>query len=218
MAELIVIPKQKLARIGLEALPTLIVKAGEAAQWKFLEFFTANIRNKHTRRAYSEAVRQFFAWVDNKSLTSLAQLNPVVIAAYIEEIQLTKSKPTVKQHLAALRMLFDYLVVGQILPLNPAAAVHGPKFVARRGKTPVLTPEQARQLLDAIATSQLIGLRDRALIGVMVYSFGRISAVTGMKIEDYYQNGKKCLNPTPTRNNSECDYFYNNFPLTGYKG
>ena len=133
MPALIVIPKQKLARIGLAALPPLIVNAGESAQWKFLEFFTANIRNKHTRRAYSEAVRQFFAWVDQRRLTSLAQLNPVVIAAYIEEIQLTKSKPTVKQHLAALRMLFDYLVVGQILPLNPAAAVHGPKFVARRG-------------------------------------------------------------------------------------
>ena len=189
--ELIVVPKQKLARVGFPTLPSLIATAGEHAQWKFLEFFTANIRNKHTRRAYREAVQQFFAWVDVRKITSLSQLNPVVIAAYIEEIQATKSKPTVKQHLAAIRMLFDWLVVGQVVPMNPAAAVRGPKFVVKRGKTPVLTPEQARELLDSIDTSTMIGLRDRALIGVMVYTFARIGAVTGLKIADYYQNGKK---------------------------
>ena len=186
---LLVIPKQKLTRVGLTALPSLIVSAGENAQWKFIEFFTANIRNKNTRRAYTHAVQEFFAWVDVRGLTSLSQLNPVVIAAYIEDHP--SSKPTVKLHLAAIRMLFDYLVVGQVLPMNPAAAVRGPKYVIKKGKTPVLTPEQARLLLDSIDTSTLIGLRDRALIGVMVYSFARISAVTGMKIEDYYQNGKK---------------------------
>lgn len=178
------------ARAGL-ALPTLITAAGEAARWKFLEFFTAQLRNPHTRRAYAHAVTDFFAWVDQRGLTSLTQLNPVVIAAYLEELQATKSKPTVKQHLAAIRMLFDWLVVGQIVPMNPAASVRGPKFVVKRGKTPVLTPEQARELLDSIDTSSLIGLRDRALIGVMVFSFARIGAVTGMKIADYYQNGKK---------------------------
>jgi site-specific recombinase XerC len=88
-------------------------------------------------------------------------------------------------------MLFDWLVVGQILPTNPAAAVRGPKYVVKRGKTPVLTPDQARQLLDSIDADELIGLRDRALIGVMVYGFARVGAVTGMRVEDYFQSGKK---------------------------
>lgn len=171
--ELIIIPRQKMTRLGLTGLPSLVVSAGENAQWKFVEFFTANIRNKNTRRAYTHAVQEFFPWADARGLTSLSQLNPVVIAAYIEDHP--SAKPTVKLHLAAIRMLFDYLVVGQVLPMNPAAAVRGPKYVIKKGKTPVLTPEQARLLLDSIDTSTLIGLRDRALIGVMVYSFARIS-------------------------------------------
>ena len=58
------------------------------------------------------------------------------------------SPPTVKQHLAAMRMLFDWLVVRQVLEMNPAAAVRGPKHVVKRGKTPVLEADEARQLLD----------------------------------------------------------------------
>jgi site-specific recombinase XerC len=88
-------------------------------------------------------------------------------------------------------MLFDWLVVGQTLSTNPAEAVRGPKYVVKRGKTPVLTPDQARQLLDSIHAGELIGLRDRALIGVMVYGFARVGAVTSMRVEDYFQSGKK---------------------------
>jgi site-specific recombinase XerC len=89
-------------------------------------------------------------------------------------------------------MLMDWLVVGQVIPMNPASSVRGPKHVVKKGKTPVLSREQARQLLDSIDTSTLIGLRDRALIGVMVYSFARVSAVINMNVEDYWQNGKRC--------------------------
>lgn len=92
---------------------------------------------------------------------------------------------TVKQHLAAIRMLFDWLVIGQILPTNPAHAVRGPKHVVRRGKTPFQTEDQARRLLAGIDTSTVIGLRDRALIRMMTYTFARIGAVVGMRIEDY---------------------------------
>ena len=96
-----------------------------------------------------------------------------------------------KQHLAAVRMLLDYLVTGGVLRMNPAAAVRGPKHVVKRGKTPVLAADQARDLLDAIDVSTIVGLRDRALIGTMVYSFARVSAVIGMNVGDYYADGKR---------------------------
>jgi integrase/recombinase XerD len=116
----------------------------------------------------------------------------MVVAAYVEKLLRDGlSKPTVKQHLAAIRMLFDWMVVGGILAMNPASAVRGPKYVIRKGKTPVLTPEEARLLLDSIDVTELKGLRDRSLLAVMVYSFARVSAVVGMNVEDYYQQGKR---------------------------
>ena len=115
--------------------------------------------------------------------------NPVLIAGYIENHP--GSPPTVKQHLAAIRMLFDWLVIGQVVPMNPASSVRGPKHVVKRGKTPVLRAEEARQLLDSIDITTIVGLRDRAVIAAMVFSFARVSASSGMKVEDYYQNGKR---------------------------
>jgi hypothetical protein len=114
----------------------------------------------------------------------------VFVARYVQELGAELQPPMVKQHLAAIRMLFDYLVTGQIVPLNPAA-VKGPKYVIKVGKTPVLSAGETRELLAAIDTSQLIGLRDRALIGVMVFSFVRVSAVVGMNVEGYFQKGKR---------------------------
>jgi site-specific recombinase XerC len=118
-------------------------------------------------------------------------LTPFFVAAYIEELQTRLSPPSVKQNLAAIRMLFDCLVTSQVVPLNPAASVRGPKYVVQRGKTPVLTPDQTRVLLDSIDISTVAGLRDRALVGVMVYSFARVSAVIGMNVDDYYADGKR---------------------------
>jgi site-specific recombinase XerD len=168
----------------------MIANAGERASHRFIEFFTANIRNKNTRMAYARAVAPFFSWCDERGL-ALSKLQPTIVAAYIEQIQESHAAPSVKQHLAAIRMLFDYLVLGQVLPLNPASAVRGPKHTVKRGKTPVLTAEQARQLLDSIDIGSIVGLRDRALIAVMVYSFARVGAVVRMRVEDYYQNGKR---------------------------
>jgi len=187
--ELSTIRGRDLSRAGFPKLPTLIVRAGERASWRFVEFFTANIRNKNTRAAYAKAVGQFFAWCDQRGVRDLTQLNPVLISGYVESHP--GSPPTVKQHLAAIRMLFDWLVIGQVVPMNPASSVRGPKHVVKRGKTPVLSADEARQLLDSISTETTIGLRDRAIIAVMVYSFARVSAVVGMKMEDYYQNGKR---------------------------
>lgn len=101
------------------------------------------------------------------------------------------AKPTVKQHLAEIRTLFDWLVIGQVLATNPADAVRGPKQVVKRGKMPVLTSDQARRLLDSIDVTTVICLRDRALIAVMTYAFARIGAVVAMKVEDYYPDGKR---------------------------
>jgi site-specific recombinase XerD len=122
---------------------------------------------------------------------SLDNIEPVVVAAYVEQLSLQLSRPTVKLHLAAIRMLFDYLVTGQVVPINPAAAVRGPKHVVRKGKTPVLNAEDARLLLDSIDTETIGGLRDRALIGLMVYSFARVSAVVVMNVEDYFPQGRR---------------------------
>ena len=155
-----------------------------------MEYFTANIRNANTRAAYAQAVGRFCTWTDEHNLL-LERLNPVVIASYIEALGKSLAPPTVKQHLAAIRMLFDWLVVGQVIPMNPAASVRGPKHVVKKGKTPVLSADDARTLLDSIPLDEVTGLRDRALIAVMVYTFARVSAVVGMKVSDYYQNGKR---------------------------
>ncbi|HUN99256.1 MAG TPA: tyrosine-type recombinase/integrase [Bradyrhizobium sp.] len=176
---------------GADLVPAVIADAGEHAAKRFLEFFAATIRNKNTRMAYYRAACHFFAWVERHAIGGLADIEPIHVAAYIEGLQDTAAKPTVKQHLAAIRMLFDWLVVGQVLAVNPAHAVRGPKHVVRRGKTPVLTEEDARRLLASIDTTTLVGLRDRALIGVMTYAFARIGAVVAMKVEDYYPAGKR---------------------------
>jgi site-specific recombinase XerD len=169
-------------------VPAIIAHAGKKARKRFLEFFTATIRNENTRLAYARAVGQFFAWCQEYGL-ALVDIEPIHVAAYIERHP--GSPPTVKQHLAAVRMLFDWLVTGQVLAMNPASSVRGPKHAVKRGKTPVLDADQARRLLDSIDTAKLSGLRDRALVAVMVYSFARVSAAVGLKVEDYYQDGKR---------------------------
>jgi site-specific recombinase XerD len=169
----------------------VIARAGPHASRRFIEFFTANIRNPNTRAAYAHAVGQFLAWCQRHRL-ELHTLEPIAVAAYVEELMQIRSAPTVKQHLAAIRMLFDWLVVGQVVPTSPASSVRGPKHVVKRGKTLVLDAEQARMLLDSIDAGKLVGKRDRALIAVMVYSFARVSAVISMNVEDYWQNGKRC--------------------------
>jgi len=172
-------------------VPAIIADAGPHAARRFLEFFAATIRNKNTRAAYFHAVLRFFDWCDRNKLGQLADIEPLHVAAYIEGLGKDFAKPTVKQHLAAIRMLFDWLVTGQVVAMNPAHAVRGPKHVVKTGKTTVLDGEQARKLLDSIDTSTLVGLRDRALISVMIFSFARIGAVVAMRVEDYYPKGKR---------------------------
>src|SRR5271163_2526036 len=173
-------------------VPKLIADAGEHASLRFLDFFTANIRNPNTRAAYAVAVRAFFAWLDAKRVAPLAAVRTHHVSAYVEVLGHRYRAPTVKQHLAAIRMLFDWLIVGQIFAgPNPAAAVRGPKHVVKKGKTSVLDGDEAKKLIDSIDVSTVVGLRDRALIALLVYTFARVSAALHMNVEDYYPQGKR---------------------------
>lgn len=177
--------------LSIGSLPILVTRSGPDGIRRFIEFFAANIRNANTRQAYARAVASFLDWAESRGVRKLADIQPVVVAGYIEDLGTAYEAPTVKQHLAAIRMLFDWLVVGQVIPSNPASSVRGPKHVVKRGKTPVLTADEARHLLDSIDLATIAGLRDRALIGVMVYSFARVSAAISMRIEDYFSEGKR---------------------------
>ena len=179
-----------LRRAGLDRLPALIANEGEQTAKRFLEFFAVTIRNLNTRAAYARAVGYFIEWCELHKLT-LRTIEPLHVAAYIERLTKEREPQTVKQHLAAIRMLFDWLVVGQSVPFNPAASVKGPSYSYKKGKTPILDGESMRQLLDSVDTSTVVGLRDRALIALMFYSFGRVSAVIGMDVKDYYPRGKR---------------------------
>jgi len=184
--------------------PASLFTPTKNATKRFIEFFTAQINNNHTRKAYINATNRFAKWCNARNIGKLADVEAIHIAAFVKELQQEFSAPTVKQHLAALRMLFDWLVTGHVLNVNPAHAVHGPKYVVKKGKTPVLTAEEARELLDKITITRkkdglgdgeaepvVVGLRDRALIGVMTYTFARINAVLQMTVKDYFVQGRR---------------------------
>jgi site-specific recombinase XerD len=133
---------------------------------------------------------KFHGWWEQRGLR-LDAIRPTTMAAYTEQLGAGMAKPSVKQHLAGVRQLFDYLVTGGILASNPAGAVRGPKYVVKRGKTPVPSADQARHLLDSIDVTELSGLCHRALIGVMVYSFARVSAAATLRVEDYFEHSKR---------------------------
>jgi site-specific recombinase XerD len=173
------------------SLPALITTAGERAKLRFLEFFAANIRNPNTRRAYGRAVAEFLAWCVDAGVPSISDVQPLHVATWVEMQTRALSAPTVKQQLAAIKHLFDWLVTGQVVPVNPAASVRGPSHVVRQGKTPVLEPAEARALLDSIDITTPAGLRDRALIGLMVYSFARIGAALAMTVDDVYVQNRR---------------------------
>jgi site-specific recombinase XerD len=178
------------AGANLAAVPAPYAPNPEAAK-RFIEYFAANIRNVNTRRAYLHAVREFADWCALQGFHEIVDIEPLHVAAYIEQLTARLAKPSVKLHLTAIRMLFDWLVVGQVMATNPAAPVRGPKYMVKKGKTPVLAQDEARELLESIDVSTVVGLRDRALIAMMIYTFGRVGAVIKMRIEDYYTQGRR---------------------------
>jgi len=180
------------ALLPTSSLPVIIANADDHAKHRFLEFFASNIRNPNTRRAYARAATEFFDWCTVAAgVSSIIDVKPLHVATWIEGKTHQVSAPTVKQYLAAIRHLFDWLVMGQVVSVNPAASVRGPSHVVKAGKTPILDSEEARHLLDSIDTSTHAGLRDRALIALMIYSFARIGAALGMKVEDVYTQNRR---------------------------
>jgi site-specific recombinase XerD len=167
---------------ALNVVPALIADAGAEAGWRYVDFFTANIRNPRTRRAYARACARFFAWCEERGLP-LTAVRPYDVATCIEVLQQEHSAPGVKQQLAAVQMLFDWMINGQVMHTKPAAAVHGRKKV-KTGKTPVLEGAEWRKLLNSIPATTLRDLRDRALIATRTYSFARITAALKMKVVD----------------------------------
>ena len=169
-------------------LPALYA-ADERAARRTLEFVTVTIRNPNTRRAYGRAAADFATWCAAYGISELHQVQPVHVAAYIEGLQI--AAPSIKVQLAALRVLFDWLVIGQVIPSNPASSVRGPRHSVKKGSTPVLAADEARALLDVTDTSTPVGLRDRALIGLMVYTFARVGAVIKMAPDDVYLQARR---------------------------
>ena len=156
MGQLVVIEKRNTGH--KVELPALIAGAGKGAKKRFLEFFTVNIRNPNTRAAYYWAAVEFLKWCEEQGMGGLGEVGPVHVAAYIEQIGRRLSAPSVKQHLACIRMLFDWLVVGQVVPVNPAHSVRGPRHSISKGVTPVLSSEEATALLEGMKVSPVAGL------------------------------------------------------------
>lgn len=171
-------------------LPWLIAAAGRRASESFFEFFASTIPNRNTRMAYLRAVIQFSEWCEERRIF-LEGVSPIALAAYRE--QHPGSAPTVKQHFSALRMLFGWFVEKGIVDRNPAREVKTQKFSRVEGKTPALSLEDIQQLFESFDTDSVVGLRDRALIGVMAYTFARVEAATSLQIRDYVQQGRRSV-------------------------
>jgi site-specific recombinase XerD len=166
----------------------MVAALGDQASWRYVEFFAANIRNPNTRRAYARACSRFFGWCEDRGLT-LTTIRPFDVGEWIEQLQENHGAAGVKQQLAAVRMMFNWLITGQVAPVNPAAAVRGPKLVVKTGTTPVLDGAEWRKLIDSIPTETVRDLRDRALIATLTYSFARITAALRMEVEDLRPKG-----------------------------
>ena len=191
MTELIIKPETAPGLPGTQfMLPEVFARSGKRATYRFVEFFAAEIRNINTRLAYYRALTKFFDWLEEfYPGLEVDQINSIVVARYIE---LHPGSPLTKnQHLSAIRSLFRWLLSGGVVRENPAVEVRGVKHRVKRGKTPILSDEEMVQLLGSIDVSHVVGLRDRALIASMFYSFARIGAVLGMDVKDLFNKGKR---------------------------
>ncbi len=169
-------------------LPEILGRAGQAAVFAAEEFFFGCIRNPHTRAAYLTAVRRFLAWAQQRGF-ELARIAPRDVGQYLDGLRKETSVATRKQHLAALRHFFDGLVIRHAILLNPALSVRGERYEVVEGKTPEITVAGARQLLASLDISTVVGLRDRAVIAILIYTASRGGAVAGLLRGSFYQAG-----------------------------
>ena len=203
-------PENQIRTANAGGLPALITQAGPQASKRYFEFFTVTIRNEHTRSNYFRACRFFFEWCEVRGL-SLETIEPIHVAAYIEgraksdDPKWHLSKTSIKQHASALRMMFSYFVEKGVLVYNPAREVSTEKVRRTIGKTPAFESEQVAQLLASFETSDVVRLRDRALIGVMAFGFSRISAIVNLRVRDYIQQGRRVFIRTHGKGGVEVD-------------
>jgi site-specific recombinase XerD len=178
----------ELALINPSAVPAIIERSGGNARFAYEEFFKATINNEHTRRAYARIVGRLLAWCEKNDL-ELRQITPGLAGDYIG--QLEGSSPTKNQALAALRHFFDAMVTRHVVPLNSFASVRGIKHSVTEGKTAEISIEQARKLFRSIDVSTPMGLRDRAVLGVLAYTGSRVGAVARLNMSDYRDTGEQ---------------------------
>ncbi len=170
-------------------MPALVTQQGQAAQFAWDEFFHAQIRNPHTRALYRRAVLRFLDWLEPLEIP-IVKVTPGMVGTYFNTHP--GCVTTRKAELAALRRFFDTLVQRHVLLLNPAASVRGERYQASvEGLTPEITVEQARTLLASIKTDCLIGLRDRAVIGTLIYTAARAGAIAGLKCKHLGHDGSQ---------------------------
>jgi integrase/recombinase XerD len=175
--------------LSSEAMPAILAAGGgAAAQFAWDEFFAGVIRNEHTRTAYMRAVKQFLAWCEAQGL-ELKQITPGAVGSYFNAHP--GAAPTKKQHLAAIRQLFDRLVTRHVIVLNPAASVRTERYAVIEGKTPEITIDQARALLASLDTTSVVGLRDRAVISLLIYTAARVGAVAKLRLGDFQNDGSQ---------------------------
>jgi site-specific recombinase XerD len=170
-------------------LPVLVSHAGPAGAFVWDEFFAGEIGNSHTRAAYERAVRQFLGWCSANGIDDLRRVAPGDVGRY--QNQLSGGTPKKKQHLAAIRRYFDLLVTRHLVMLNPAASVRGERYSVIEGKTPEITVDQARRLLRSMDTSTVVGLRDRAVIGILIYTAARVGAVAKLQVRSIQHDGSQ---------------------------
>jgi len=173
-------------------VPELIEASGARVRNRILDYLGAKIENDNTRLAYMRVIAKFCSFIEDQGGERLQSVAALDIAAYLRSLKNDGAAiATQKQHMAALRMLFDELVTGGAMPFNPALSVKAPRHSVLKGKTPILTAEEAGELLRSIDTSTIIGLRDRAFIGCMAFTFARVSAVCGLDVEDLFHQNRR---------------------------
>jgi site-specific recombinase XerD len=167
-------------------VPAVVAAAGDAAQFAWEEFFEAEISNPHTRKNYLHAVRKFLAWAASQD-KELIRITPGDVGRYFQVLPL--AVPTKKLHLAGVRKFFDRLVNRHVVVINPAATVRAERYSVVEGKTPEIRPEQARALLASIDTSDPVGLRDRAVLALLIYTAARVGAVARLTLKSLQHDG-----------------------------
>jgi site-specific recombinase XerD len=181
-------PAKRRGKAEVPAPPGIITAAGAGAQFAWDEFFKGQVANAHTRKNYAHAVRHFLDWCDDpERKIPLVRISPADVGDYLGSLEL--STPTKKLRLAALRRFFDVLVVRHVVILNPATSVRAERHQVVEGKTPEISAKQARQLLQSVDTSNVVGLRDRAIIAVLIYTAARVGAVAKLTLKSLKHDG-----------------------------